>query len=70
MREGDTVRIVNGKNKGKTARVIGPVPISPVQDVTHGQDITMEGAKIYWAIEFEDGTQDVLEEIELEVIEG
>jgi len=70
MKEGDRVLIKSGEHKGKTGELIGPIPMSRVQDVSAGQDISMEDAKILWAIQLDEGNeQTVLEETELEVIE-
>lgn len=68
MREGLRVRVISGEHKGKTGKAIGPVPMSQVQHLAEGQDISMEGAKTFWVIEFEDGKQDLLEESNLEII--
>ena len=70
MREGDRVRVISGEYKGKTGRVlVGPIPMSQVQHLAPGQDISMEGAKNLWAIQLDEkGDQTVLEEEELEIV--
>jgi len=70
MREGFRVRITSGEYKGKIGKVIiGPLPMSQVQDLAPGQDISMEGAKILWVIQLDEGgKQTILEESELETI--
>ena len=70
MKEGDKVRIISGEDKGKTGEVIGPIPMSQVQNLTPGQDISMEGAVTLWAIEIDkENRQTVLKENEFELIE-
>ena len=50
---GDSVRIIDGEDKGKTGLIIGPIPVEEVQ---------------YWAIELEDEGQCVLEDTEFEIM--
>lgn len=70
MKEGDKIRIKSGKHEGRTGELIGPIPMSQVQDLAPGQEISMEGAKLLWAIQLDEGDeQTVLEETELEIIE-
>jgi len=70
MKEGDKIRIKSGEHKGKTGELLGPIPMSQVQNLAPGQDISMKGAKTLWAIQLDEGNeQTVLEETELEVIE-
>ena len=43
--------------------------MSQVQNLAPGQDISMKGAKILWAIQLDEGNeQTVLEETELEIV--
>ena len=71
MRDGDKVRITSGEHEGKTGKVIGPIPMSQVQDLAAGQDISMEGAINLWIVEFDDGGgQTVEKEDNLEHIGG
>lgn len=70
MKEGDKIRIKGGEHKGKTGELLGPIPMSQVQYLAPGQDISMKGAKTLWAIQLDKGNeQTVLEETELEVVE-
>lgn len=68
MRTGDRVCIKSGENKGKVGKAIGPISMSQVQELSPGKDISMEGAKTFWVVEFDDGKQDFLEESALELI--
>ncbi len=70
MKEGDKIRIKSGVHEGKTGEILGPIPMSQVQSLAPGQDISMENAKLLWAIQLYGGAeQTVLEETELEIIE-
>ncbi len=68
MKQGDRVRVISGEHRGEIGKAIGSMQMSQVQHLVEGQDISMEGAKNLWVIEFEDGKQDVLEEGNLEII--
>ena len=67
MRQGDKVRVIIGKHKGKSAIIIGTIPMT---DMTTGQKpITMEGkAAGLCVVQFDDGTEETLEESEVEII--
>lgn len=67
-KEGEKVRVLGGENKDKIGEVIGAIPISQVQELSDGNDISMEGANTFWLIEFEDGKQDIIEANMLEII--
>ena len=70
MKEGDKIRIKSGEHKGETGKLLGPIPMSRVQNLAPGQDVSMKGAKTLWAIQLDKGNeQTVLEETELEVVE-
>ena len=71
MKEGDKIRIKSGEHEGRTGELIGPIPMSQVQDLAPGQEISMEGARLLWAIQLDEGDEQiVLEETELEMIEA
>jgi len=68
MREGDRVRVTGGEHKGKIGIVIGLIPMSQVQHLEPGQDISMKDAKEFWLIQFDDGDeQTLLEEKDFEI---
>lgn len=68
MKDGDRVRIKNGEYKGKTGKAIGPIPMSPMQNLVPGKD--MGGVILLWAVKFDDGSGDTAEEeSNLEIIE-
>ena len=69
MKVGDKVRVISGKNKGKIGTISGFMRASQAQKVIPGKDCcNMEGAKTSWKIVFEDGSQDLIEEKDLEII--
>ncbi len=67
MREGDRVRVTSGEHKGKSAIIMGTIPMT---DMATGQKpITMEGKTAgLCVVQFDDGTEETLEESELEII--
>lgn len=70
MKVGDKIRIKSGDYKGKTGELLGPISMSQAQNLAPGQDTSMEGAKMLWVIQLDEGNeQPVLEETEFEIIE-
>jgi len=64
MRENDRVQVISGEHKGKTGHVIGPWIATGIGTVK----VNDEDIKDRYFVEFEDGSQDILEEKELELI--
>ena len=70
MKEGNKIRVKSGEHKGKTGEILGSMPMSQVQSLAPGQDISMENANTLWIIQLDRGNeQTLLEETELEIIE-
>jgi hypothetical protein len=63
MKVGDNIRVIKGKNEGKTGGVIGRYQAQGLERLRE------EGFIGLWWVEFEDGKQDVIHEPLMEVIE-
>lgn len=69
MERGDKVRIKKGEHEGRIGELVGSMPMSQVQNLTEGQDISMEGAKLLWVVQLDDGKkQTVIEETDLVIM--
>ncbi len=63
MKVGDNIRVIKGKDEGKTGGVIGRYQAQGLERLRE-EDFTS-----LWYIEFEDGSQDIIQEPLMEVIE-